>query len=83
MIALNYVGYDLLDNKIDEIWSRCRPTLTLNKFERILFDEEPVNQRALEEAFETLYNKDRKPYWNTIDYNQFHTDMLEVDLFID
>ncbi len=80
IIALSYVGYDLPKQKIDEIWSNCNRVVTLKKFLRILNDEKPINQRTLEEAFEILYNKDRKHDWNAVDYDRFRKDMLEVDL---
>lgn len=50
-------------------------------FQQILNDETPIDQRSLDEAFETLYNKDRKYDWNTIDFDRFRTDILEVKFF--
>jgi hypothetical protein len=47
-----------------------------------LLEEKPTDERTLEEAFETLYNKDRKHDWNVIDYDRFRMDMLEVNLMI-
>lgn len=50
-------------------------------FQRILNDEKPIDERSLEEAFETLYNKDRKYDWNVIDFSRFRTDMIEVNFY--
>jgi hypothetical protein len=53
--------------------------VNFKSFQRILNDEKPIDERTLEEAFETLYNKDRKHDWSAIDFDRFRTDMLEVD----
>jgi len=80
--VLSYVGYDLLKARIDELWSKNDREITFKKFQRILNEEKPIDERSLQEAFETLYNKDRKYDWNTIDYDRFRTDLIEVDFRI-
>lgn len=50
----------------------------MKEFQRILSEEKFIDQRSLEEAFQTIYNKDRKHDWSTIEYTRFRTDMLEV-----
>ncbi|CAF4038725.1 unnamed protein product, partial [Rotaria sp. Silwood1] len=50
--------------------------ITFKVFQRILSEEKPIDERTLEEAFETLYNKDRKYDWSAIDFTRFRTDML-------
>lgn len=78
ILALNYVGYDLPKSKLDELWSNYGREITMRDFQRILNEEKPIDQRSIEEAFEVLYNKDRKTDWNAVDYQRFRTDMLEV-----
>ncbi|CAF2879999.1 unnamed protein product [Rotaria sp. Silwood2] len=51
--------------------------ITFKEFQRILNEEKPIDERTLEEAFETLYNKDRKYDGSAIDYDKFRMDMLE------
>ncbi len=52
--------------------------INFKSFERILNEEKPIDERTLEEALATLYNKDRKHDWSAIDYDKFRSDMLEV-----
>lgn len=75
---MNYVGYDLPKSRVDELWLNYGSEITLKDFQRILNEEKPIDQRTVEEAFELLYAKDRKPDWNVVDYTQFRKDMLEV-----
>ncbi|CAF1240094.1 unnamed protein product [Rotaria sordida] len=75
--ALNYVGYDLPKTTIDQLWSNNDEYITFKVFQHILNEEKPIDERTLEEAFETLYNKDRKHDWSAIDFDRFRTDMLE------
>ena len=51
--------------------------ITLSDFQRLLQEEKPIDERTLEEAFETLY-KDVKGNAKTIDYNRFRADITEV-----
>ncbi|CAF0720411.1 unnamed protein product [Adineta steineri] len=74
--ALNYVGYDLPKATIDQLWSTNHEEITFKSFERILNQEKSIDERILQEAFETLYSKDKKFDWN-IDFNKFRTDMIE------
>ncbi|CAF3451160.1 unnamed protein product [Rotaria sp. Silwood1] len=74
--ALSYVGYDLSKTTIDQLWSDNHENITFKVFQRILSEEKPIDERTLEEAFETLYNKDRKYDWSAIDFTRFRTDML-------
>lgn len=75
---MNYVGYDLPKSRVDELWLNYAREISIKDFQRILNEEKPIDQRSVEEAFETLYNKDRKTDWNAVDYARFRTDMLEV-----
>lgn len=75
---MNYVGYDLPKSRVDELWSKYGSEITLRDFQRILNEEKPIDQRNVEEAFELLYNRDRKSDWNVVDFTRFQTDMLEV-----
>ena len=75
---MNYVGYDLPKSRVDELWSKYGSEITLKDFQRILNEEKPIDQRTVEEAFEILYNKDRKSDWSAVDYTRFRADMLEV-----
>lgn len=74
---LSYVGYDLLKSTVDNLWSDFDGEINFQQFQKILNQEKPITERALEEAFETLYGKDKKFNWNAVDYNRFRTDMLE------
>ncbi|CAF3533242.1 unnamed protein product [Rotaria socialis] len=74
--ALNYVGYDLPKTAIDQIWSDNDEEIPLKIFQQILTEEKPMDERALEEAFETLYSKDRKHDLSAIDFDKFRTDLL-------
>jgi len=51
-------------------------------FQRILNEEKPIDERTLEEAFEILYNKDHKYDWNSVDFDRFRMDLVEVDFQI-
>ncbi|CAF4466504.1 unnamed protein product, partial [Rotaria magnacalcarata] len=42
--------------------------ITLKIFQQILTEEKPIDERALEEAFEILYSKDRKHDLSAIDF---------------
>ncbi|UJR30828.1 hypothetical protein I4U23_018345 [Adineta vaga] len=75
--ALHCVGYDLPKATIDRIWSTNDEEITFKIFQRILNEEKSIDGRILEEAFETLYNKDRKQDWSAIDYDKFRNDMLK------
>lgn len=52
--------------------------MTYSTFERILREEKPIDEQALQEAFDILYNKERKATWNTVDFDRFRTDLIEV-----
>ncbi|CAF0850580.1 unnamed protein product [Adineta ricciae] len=75
--ALHYVGCDLPKTTIDRLWLSNDEEISFKTFQRILNDEKPIDERTLEEAFETLYNKDRKQDWSAIDYDRFRSDMLQ------
>jgi hypothetical protein len=82
ILALSYVGYDLLKTRIDELWSKNDREITFKIFQRILNEEKPIDERTLEEAFEILYNKDHKYDWNSVDFDRFRMDLVEVDFQI-
>ena len=68
----------LIIYELKSSWLFWLEEITFKTFQRILNEEKPIDERALEEAFETLYNKDRKQDWSAIDYDRFRADMLQV-----
>ena len=81
-LVLSYVGYDLLKTTVNKIWFDADREVNFQLFQRILTQEKPITEQELDEAFKTLYGKDNRFNWHTVDFDRFRTDVSEVKLTV-